>query len=243
MREQTWDLSAFSLGDMIEIGTLLRRLGEESSSMEGLAQKAVEFLYRSLRHHDGGPGIVLARFFKTHAYQALPGELQDIVKQSLAPSVPSPALQCLTLLGTCGLMPEWTTRRASKGHQAIPLANEAVVSGIPMVAALISQLGVKPAEVAAPRPDHFLEFTQQSFNVFLVEKAAGSPHVPAQDGFVIPYGIRSVIGLGGVLTSGEVFAVILFSRCALNSAKAQLFKPLTLNLRLAVLQQEGRVFA
>lgn len=242
-RNRTWDLSAFSLGDMIEVGVALRRLGEESDSMEELAQRAMDFLHNSLRDQNGGPGIALARFFKTHAFQALPEELQEIVTRNMAPVVPPPALQCLTILGTCGLIPEWTTRRASTGHQAIPLANEAAVSGIPMVAALTSQLGFRPAEVAAPRPELFLEFAQRSFNVFLVENAVGSPHVPGQDGFVIPYGVRSVIGFGGVLTSGEVFATILFLRCTLNSTAAQLFKPLALNLRLAVLQHEGQVFA
>jgi len=241
--KRSWDLSAFSLSDMIEVGTALRQLGDQCDSMESLAQTAMDFLHYSLRDRDGSSGTALVRFFKTHAFRSLPAELQAIVNGQLAPAVPPPHLQCLTLLGTCGLQPEWKSRRLSTGHQAIPLANAAAVSGIPMVAALTSQLGFKPAEVAEPRPELFLEFVQHSFNVFLVEDAAGSPHVPGQAGFVIPYGVRSVIGFGGVLTSGEVFATIIFSRCRLDSAAAQMFKPLALNLRLGVLEKEERVFA
>ena len=43
-------------------------------------------------------------------------------------------------------------------------------------------------------------------------KSVGSPYIPAQDDFVIPNGIKSVLGFGGVLFSGELFVVIMFSK-------------------------------
>jgi hypothetical protein len=111
-----------------------------------------------------------------------------------------------------------------------------------MIAALTHQLGLTPTAIADPSPELFSESVQGTFNVFHVERAEGSPHVPSQREFVIPYRVRSVIGFGGLLTSGEVFATILFSRCTIGQAAAQLFKPLALNLRFAVLQHEGQVF-
>ena len=79
--------------------------------------------------------------------------------------------------------------------------------------------------------------------MFHVENAVGSAIVPAQDEFVLPYAVRSVIGLGGLLSSGEIFAVILFARCPVPTAQTPLFKPLALNLRSAVLGLEQQVFA
>ena len=43
-------------------------------------------------------------------------------------------------------------------------------------------------------------------------EAAGSPYIPAQEDFVQPVGIRSVLGFGGMLPGGDIFVVILFSR-------------------------------
>ena len=43
-------------------------------------------------------------------------------------------------------------------------------------------------------------------------ESVASPYIPAQDDFVIPNGIKSVLGFGGVLPSGEPFVVIMFSK-------------------------------
>ena len=43
-------------------------------------------------------------------------------------------------------------------------------------------------------------------------ESVASPYIPAQDDSVIPNGIKSVLGFGGVLPSGEPFVVIMFSK-------------------------------
>ena len=60
-------------------------------------------------------------------------------------------------------------------------------------------------------PDLVLELEQKNYNVFFVEDAIGSPYIPAQDDFVVPYGVRSVLGFGGLMPSGQVFAALLFT--------------------------------
>ncbi len=52
----------------------------------------------------------------------------------------------------------------------------------------------------------------KTYNTFYVPKAVGSPYIPTPDDFVIPNGIKSVLGFGGVLSSGEPFVVIMFSK-------------------------------
>jgi sigma-B regulation protein RsbU (phosphoserine phosphatase) len=79
--------------------------------------------------------------------------------------------------------------------------------------------------------------------VFFVAEALGSPYVPAQEDFVIPSGIRSVLGFGGVLPSGELFAVILFSQTPIAAATAERFGSIALSVKLALLAfVDGPVF-
>jgi len=89
-----------------------------------------------------------------------------------------------------------------------------------------------------------LDTEQSNFNVFHVPEAQGSPYVPAQKEFVIPYGVKSVVGFGGLLPTGDLFAVILFSRVHVPHESAQLFKTLALSTKLAMVSvAETRVFA
>jgi DNA-binding NtrC family response regulator len=73
--------------------------------------------------------------------------------------------------------------------------------------------------------------------------ALGSPLVPAQKDFVVPYRIQTVLGFGGPLPSGDIFAMILFTKVVLSHDTAELFKPLSLSLKLAVLEHAQQVFA
>jgi hypothetical protein len=44
-----------------------------------------------------------------------------------------------------------------------------------------------------------MEMEQKSSNVFFVQETAGSPSIPAQENFVIPYKVRSVLDFGTLL--------------------------------------------
>ena len=52
--------------------------------------------------------------------------------------------------------------------------------------------------------------------------------IPAQENFIIPFGIKSVIGLGSLLPSGEIFIVILFTKAELSQDMLDLFNPIAL---------------
>ena len=56
------------------------------------------------------------------------------------------------------------------------------------------------------------DMSKKTYNTFYVPESVGSPYIPTQDDFVIPNGIKSVLGFGGVLSSGEPFVVIMFSK-------------------------------
>ncbi len=235
-----FNLSRFSLSDMIECGAALRQLGQDKRSMEEVAECTVRYLYDHLV--DGRTGeraCALVRFFKTHPYGGLDEDLRRFAREMLGRPPESPALKCLTLLATAGDRPEWNRRERSRKHQAIPLPSEEELHQTPMIAQLIGQFGLEAGEILRPDPDLLLDREQRTYNVFHVARARGSPSIPAQDEFVVPFGIESGLGFGGVLPTGDLFAVCLFSRVPISRTTAELFRPLALYVKLAVLPFDG----
>lgn len=243
MSLEVHDVTQFSMADMAQCGSALRRMGQGAGSMEEASERIVQYLYEHLR---GGPAgeksFALVRLFITHPYAGLGAELQQAARALLGRE-PEPSMKCLTLLATTGIQPQWCSRRLSAGHKAIPLASEEGVARIPMIANLVHQFGLEISQVLRPDPRLLSDLSQRTFNVFHVADAKGSIHIPAQQEFVIPEGIRSCLGFGGMLHQGELFAVIMFSRVPIPTETASLFKSLSLSVKNALLPFESRLFA
>ncbi len=236
------DLGAYSLGDMLATTARVRLLGRGARSMEEVADRVVRSLHESLWDTAGDrPACALARLFKIHPYGALEPGLQAIAREGAGGAELGPSTPCLSLLGTVGVEPAWCSRHESQGHQAIALHSRARVEGIPMLAQLFHQLGVPIDDVVAPEHELFLD-DEASFNVFYVPEARHSPFVPGQADFVVPFDVRSVLGFGGVLSGGSVFAVILFSRVPITNETAELFKTTAIAVKLALLPHVRCVF-
>jgi hypothetical protein len=238
------DLTNFRLADMIVVGRELRALGRDASSMEEVARRIVDFLYDGFRVRETNKTCcALVRCFKTHRFDLMPQDLQRLAKTKLEGAPVSPELRCLTLLASRGDEPDWNDRRKSTAHQAIPLLTPEIVEQTPMIARLIRQMGMSVAQIVQPEQDLLVDLEQQSFNVFHVEDALGSKYVPAQNTFVVPYGVKSALGFGGMLPSGELFSIVLFSKVRITRETAQLFRTLALGVKLALLPFAGkRVF-
>jgi hypothetical protein len=225
------NLSNLKLSDAIQLGSGLRRASMGALSMEDAASRTARHIFESLMV-EGSPECVLLRVYKTHRFGQLPADLQEFAAKIVGRQ-PEEGTRCLVLLGTDGLEPEWRSRQTSRGHRAIPLPDPNFVARIPMVAELMRQLGVDVAKLlggsAGDMPDG------KAFSVFLVEDAVGSAHIPAQTEFVIPYGVKSVLGFGASMPGGDMFATLLFSRVRVSRATADLFAPLSLNVRLSLL--------
>jgi hypothetical protein len=238
------DLERFGVSDIAACGAELRRIGTMADSMEDAADGFVRYLYDNLVEGTrGARACALVRFFKTHAYRDLDPGARDFARLVLGRE-PERATQCLTLLGTAGDESEWNSRAASAGHRAIPLTSEAVVDRFPMISQLIHQLGIRDDLFSNPDPGLLIESESRNITVFHVAEAVGSPHVPAQEEFVVRSGIRSVLGFGGVLPSGSLYVTILFSRVPISRETAGLFKTLAISIKMAVLPFDGvKVFA
>lgn len=224
------DLRSFSLDDLYRCSAEVRRIGEIAPDSDEAAEKVVSTLYDELRDRDDGtPQCCLVRLFRTVPMRALSTRDAAEVAQVLGPTA-SPDAMCLSLRATRGTVPAWNDREASRRHRAIPLAPSPPFSSLPMVGALLEQLGV-PARLISPSPrDH----ERMLFDVFHVETARGSRLVPDQADFVEPYGVASVLGFGGVLPEAQVFVVMLFSRVPISQTTAGLFRTMAASVGLAL---------
>lgn len=217
-------LATFSVDDVKALGATLRGLPEARGSIEAESQSLAETLYTELLDDDGAPGCALVRVYATRRYDALDPELQEFAAAVLGER-PAAKMQCLQLLGTAGDEPDWNDAARSLGHRAIPLPSEQFVERLPMVAQLVRQLGLDIGVVVTPPEGaDAVRLAQASNDVFHVPEALGSPYLPAQVEFVEPYGIASAVGFGGIMLSGDFFAVLLFSRVHVDPLMARTLK-------------------
>jgi hypothetical protein len=141
--------------------------------------------------------------------------------------------KCVVLLATVGLHPEWNSTRLSKGHRVLPLLNEDMLKQTPMLYELIFQLGIDASSVLNPDPTFALEPEKKIIKVYYIPDASGSPYIPQND-FAIPFGIKSVLGFGGMLPTGNLFAMVIFSRIKIPRNTADMFKNIDLNVRMTI---------
>jgi hypothetical protein len=236
------ELTAFTIDDVSELGDVIRGLGSDAASMEEAAREITSFLYGELGDGNGGGATALVRLYKTHPFGALPADLQAYAQQAAGEAL-APEVRCLTLLATSGDLPQWNDRALSAGHKAIPLPSEQIVLRLPMIAQLITQLGLDVGAVIRPHEAPLRQLSQRTYDVFHVEEAAGSPYLPAQD-FVREHGIRSAAGVGGMLHTGDFYALVLFSKVPISRPVAQALKILSLAIRIPLMRfLLGSVFA
>ncbi len=231
------DLTQFTLEDITKCGAALRQLGMEAVSMEEVANKLVRYLYDHLINKDNGENsCALIRFFRTSSYKELDPELREGISRKLGDAAQMPEMKWMSLLATAGDKPEWNSRQASINHQAIPVVDEDnFTKKMPMMSQLLKQFGLDIKMVLTPDPKLLVDLEQKTYNVFYVPEAVNSPYIPDQEEFVIPYGIKSVLGFGGLLPSGNLFVIVLFSKVHIPENTADMLKTLGLNAKMAVL--------
>ena len=238
------DFTKLTQDDIAEFGGALRRMDEGAKSMEEVANRIVRYLYDNLNDSETGQrSFALIRLFKTHPYSELNPELQQFAAGVLGHEPDDSATKCLTLLATAGAKEEWNSRKTSQGHKAIPLPSEEMVKAFPMISNLVQQLGLEVTDVLNPDPSMLVDTAQKTYNVFHVPNALGSEYIVAQDEFVKPEGITSVLGFGGLLPSGNLFVVIMFGKVPISSEAASMFKAVSPRVNQALVPFETNVFA
>ena len=235
-----YDLTNFTLSNMTSCGASLRGLGAEARGMEEVARRTVHYLHESfVNPHTGQKSFVLVRFFKTLSYERLEAPLKESIREILGREKPRADMKCLTLLATAGDKPEWNSRAQSLRHKAIPLSSVSMIERLPMISQLIKQFGFDLGMLLEPDREILVDLEQKTYKVFHVPEARSNPHVPDQEDFVVPCGVQSVLGFGGMLPTGNLFATIVFSRVSISRDTANMFKPLALSVKVAILPFVG----
>ncbi|MBW7899345.1 hypothetical protein B188_22400 [Candidatus Brocadiaceae bacterium B188] len=231
-----YDITKFTFEDMIRCGEALQNLELKAKNVEDLANLIVHYFYDNLiDRNTGEKSCALVRFFMTYPYASLDEELRQLTDKALHGQTVPQEMKCLILLATAGSQTAWNSPKLSQGHRVLPLLDENMLKQNLMVYEFIYQMGIDASQVLNPDPNLALELENRIFNVYHVPDALGSPYIPAQDNFVIPFGIKSALGFGGMLPTGNLFAVIIFSKIKIPHNTADLFKNIALNAKMAVL--------
>jgi hypothetical protein len=230
-----FDITNFSIRDLTECRSAFRTITEGAKSMEEAAERIVRYLYNNFSDNTGKKSCALIRFYKTHNFEELDNELQRFAINFLGNKPKEPKMKCLTLMATAGEKPEWNSRQHSSGHKAIPLPSEKVVENLPMVSQLVKQFGLEISDILRPSPTLLIDMAEKTYNVFHIYDALSSQYVPAQKDFVIPYKIRSVIGFGGILPWGDLYAIIIFFKVYVPKEVAEMFKTLAIGTKTTIL--------
>ena len=232
------DVTDFTVGAMLRAGIAIRRAVRAAETLEDAADIITRYLYDHCVTGSGDRSCALVRFYKTHRYADLEPGLQQFAEAQLGGATAAPDMRCLTLFGTTGDEPDWNSRHTSQGHRTIALLSAESVRAAPMIIRLIEELGVDIESLVSSAEPRVRGSDPRTYDVFHVERARGNPHIPAQREFVERYGIESVVGFGGLLRSGELFAVILFSRDTIPGRSATRFRTIALDVRSSLFSFE-----
>ena len=226
------NLNTCSEDDVRQFGRyLLNNLRDSMQTFEQVSRACSRAIYDEFRASDGEPLFALVRVFRSTLYENLPPELQTMAH-------PDEADRWLTLMGTMGVEPAWRDRRQSQNHQVVPV-NETLT---PMFTVAFEQLGIPVLADASQKPDAHNVMSMVRY--FHTLHAPGSPLVPAQDDFVEPYGIESVVGVGGRFLSGATYVALGFSIEPIDEEGAQKFGELAphLSTLLAIYDGQGAIW-
>ena len=238
------EIKRLTLAKIFELSQLIKERCGRLSSLEEVAQELINTFCRVFITDSGKNAFVLSRFFKSCIYEELPDDIKIYIRHQEGEEEVSAQNRYLTLLGTWGDMKGWRCRKESKGHQALPLYDPHIICDIPMLSALLSQIGFDISDVARPDKNIIIDKEDTEFGTFCVEEARGSKLIPKQAGFVDPFGVKSVFGFGGSYRNNNIYAIIVFSRERISNKITKLFLSLNPAIKLLTLRHEmtGSIF-
>ena len=206
-----------------------------------------------LFYEEFSESLVLARLFVTLPFELLPARDRAFVTALADAKGMAPLLgektQVLSLLGTDGADALWRDRYESRGHLGIPLLTTGFVESIPMLARLMSDMGIGSDWSDNVEPDILVKNLGRAAGVFYVGDARtrldgrDRKIVSAQD-FVAAHGVRTVFGLGGSYLNGSFLTIILFTRETVEQSQAESFMMLVNTFKTATLSlvMNGAIF-
>ncbi len=173
-------------------------------SFEEVTDFIVNQIYKDFVNESDQKIFELVRIFRMVQSDNLPPEgLEDV------PESP----EWLALVATAGREDAWNSRLTSAGHRLLPSA----AFTTPMLKAAFEQIGLNQEHTT----EDFMKSAGLMANFFHVEHAPDSPYIVAQDEFVKPYGIKSVVGIGSPFIGGSMYMLLGFASTKLDKEIAE----------------------
>ena len=234
----TVSLARLSLADAAELGARLRAAGEGATSMEEVAVSLVRLINEATVSEAGEASCVLVRCFTTIGRSRLPIRLVRLLQLD---DDDDPDGRYLVLLATEGVEPDWCDRRRSRHHQSSPSRAAQCRRPFPWSHGCFanSALHCHRRSVTAPPSSNLPTMpsacSMSRRRLVVLTFRTGT--------FIAEYRVASVVGVGGRLPTGDVFAVLCFSREPISRQIAEPLQPLAMSIKLAFLPVFERVFA
>ncbi|MEZ4582243.1 MAG: hypothetical protein R3A10_11535 [Caldilineaceae bacterium] len=172
----------------------------------------------------GDNATALVRFFITKPYAELDAGLQRHVDGFLGQAPAEPRRQMPDAPRHRGRPPRLAQPPPLHCYRVHPLSKE-IVDVNPMFAQVAEMFGIVLEQAVEPDPGlRSWTWTSKAYNIFHVPGTVANAYIPDQQEFVIPYGIRSVLGFYGLLPSGNLFTVILFAKVPIPRESTDYFR-------------------
>jgi hypothetical protein len=233
-------VQSFSEADRPTIEALRRQIDAlgEACTLEAAAQRFAALFAETFE------SVVLSRVFLVAPFSALPPAEQAVAAEGAVPA-PSPSTPVLSLLSTCGKLPEWNDRTASAAHRAIPLVSSRRVAAAPMIARLLSDLDVDLGALDEGRPIATRQMLGGKNGTFYVEDARDSKDAEGREvissrDFAEQHGVRTVFGMGGAYVDGTLVVAIFFCSEKLDRAVVDRFPLLIGTFKTATTRLVGQ---
>ncbi|MEK0190044.1 histidine kinase [Microcoleus anatoxicus] len=236
-----YNQTPFTLRNLAKCSLVLRQLGRNSASMQETSQKIADYIYQYFYDSESSQNsCVLVRLFKTHPYGELDDSLQASARSLMQNKIPPYEMKCWTLLASAGKEPQCNYADEAP-NIVIPLVNEELVAQMLPISERILELGLDIPTVLGIADEKMLEMELKLLNIFYICSAQNSPFIAEQNSLVIPYEVKSVLGIGGLLPSGSLFMVELFFNIKISFKIAEVLNILAVAVKTALLPFDGEV--
>lgn len=224
------DFQRSTYDDFYELGRWLWQESGQYSTHEAISQFVVETLYREFVV-DGNPQLALVRVFRLVHADDLPTKLRALV--------PADDHYVFTLTGSYGMEANWCHRTRSAAHQAISLNRIAFTDNVPMFLDIFDQLSINMDRLRDAG-----EVTMHGYKgSYYIPDAPQHNSLADQDNFIVPYGIRSVIGFGGHIQDlnreQSLFILAAFARVPITADAADHFLAMQDHVAASLASREG----
>lgn len=198
--------------------------------------------------------VVITRVFVTVPFAKLPPTNREFVREQVesrgAADELKPTTPVLSLIGSYGLEEDWRDRRRSKDHVGIPLLSLSFIQTTPMIARLLKEFGVPLDWADSHDAEMIIDTIGSQAGLFYVEDAGaaadshGRKIIAAQD-FVSACGVKSVFGVGGAYSTGQIAVIVTFCRDRIPRSAAEHFLTLAAFFlsKTGELVERGKIFS